>query len=234
MHYSGQESTTLGIEKEFNSISSAYDDVIKTRIPWYQDMLMAKSFYLSSDFKDPCILDLGCGTGNASKMVISKFHDATVHYVDLSKDMLAICKKKFTGNKAYYHNVNMNSLNFKPNSFDIVVSQLAIHHISDVDKYELFCSIYEWLKPNGVISYTDQFRAPNQALEDLYLEERKTLAYKNGLQKKVWLQGIEHYHNHDRHVCLTTQLNWLSEIGFEHIEVTWKRGAYANILATKS
>lgn len=59
-------------------------------------------------------------------------------------------------------------LDLPPQSVDLAVSGLAIHHLDDEGKQQLFRRVFQWLKPNGWLINADQVLGENAAAEALY------------------------------------------------------------------
>jgi len=88
-------------------------------------------------------LDLGCGTGVLSYLLLSHFPNIRVTAYDLAENMLATCKKNLTG---YSDRVTLKQGNFGTDSFgegyDVVLSGFAIHHLDNPGKADLYKRIY--------------------------------------------------------------------------------------------
>lgn len=95
-------------------------------------------------------LDLCCGTGAATLHLLKQCQQVTG--VDLSKNMLAMCRDKIAS--ADYEDrvelVQADALNLPfDQKFDIVVSFGAFGHILEEQESELIDNIYRALKPDG-------------------------------------------------------------------------------------
>ncbi|MCK9614694.1 MAG: class I SAM-dependent methyltransferase [Candidatus Omnitrophica bacterium] len=133
----------------FNCWSNKYDQTLG-KISFHRDLL--DLIASNSKVKDgDKILDVGCGTGLLSLRLLQK-SDCAIIGVDYSKEMLDIFKDKIK--KLKLHNkvsvglIDANSLNFKKNTFDIVVSSVALHHLRD--KLQVVRTIFRILKPGGI------------------------------------------------------------------------------------
>jgi ubiquinone/menaquinone biosynthesis C-methylase UbiE len=94
--------------------------------------------------------DLACGTGNLIERQIHEFND--VIGLDISRQMIAICKAKGLGNKACFVVGDAENLPFRDNVFDIVTMHAALHHVPSPSN--CFKEIYRVL-PKGGIMYVD-------------------------------------------------------------------------------
>lgn len=95
------------------------------------------------------ILDLGCGTGNLS-VKLAKF-GCCVTGIDISEEMLNVARTKAKAEKVIIRFLNMDAhkLDFKKDSFDIVIS---LRTIEFVDEYEeILKEIFRVTKEKGKI-----------------------------------------------------------------------------------
>ncbi|NNN18818.1 MAG: class I SAM-dependent methyltransferase [Acidimicrobiaceae bacterium] len=102
------------------------------------------------------VLDLGCGSGQLS-LPISK-NVKSVLAVDISPRMIELLKSKLTttgiGN-IECKTASIQELNFEKGSFDLIVSNYALHHLSDGQKKLVVEQGFHWLKPNGHMVFGD-------------------------------------------------------------------------------
>lgn len=101
---------------------------------------------LLPDFKNKTALDLGCGFGWHCKYA-AKNGASSVIGVDISKKMLNRAKEINYDEAIDYRCAAMEDLQFSKNTFDIVLSSLALHYIKNYSA--LVKNISNWLKNNG-------------------------------------------------------------------------------------
>ncbi len=90
---------------------------------------------LLPDFAGKRVLDLGCGYGWHC-IYAAEHGAAAVTGVDLSEKMLAVAREKTTAPQVTYIRGDMAETPFPPESFDVVLSSLAIHYLPSF--YRLF------------------------------------------------------------------------------------------------
>lgn len=106
---------------------------------------------LLPDFQGKEVLDLGCGYG--WHCIYAAEHGATaVLGIDLSKKMLAVAKEKTTFPNVHYQLGAIEEVDFPENSFDIVISSLALHYIEDFEG--TIKKIHHYLKPDGLFVFS--------------------------------------------------------------------------------
>ncbi|MCX7947310.1 MAG: class I SAM-dependent methyltransferase [candidate division WOR-3 bacterium] len=96
------------------------------------------------------VLDLGCGTGNISKILKEKNYN--IFGLDIAINMLKIAKKKGLKNIV---NASFYKIPFKSESFDIVISIFdSLNNVKDLNEMkEVFSEIYRVLKIDGIFTF---------------------------------------------------------------------------------
>lgn len=79
------------------------------------------------------VLDVGCGTGTALKMLLEHGHQGRLAGVDLSSKMLEKARRKL-GKNAELRLADAAKLPFKEGAFDMVMTTEAFHHFPEPKK----------------------------------------------------------------------------------------------------
>ena len=175
-------------------------------------------------------LDLGAGTGAATRAVLAEYPSATAILADFSPQMMAEGDTQLAPYAGRYRYVefDMHSSDWPkeiPVPLDAIVSALSIHHLPDARKQTIFAEIRRQLKPSGWYINFDPIRAPEAAIEATW--ERVNDRYDaQGPFKRTnrTPQEQARYENHVRYIIpLEPQLQWLRQAGFVDIDVFWKR-----------
>lgn len=106
------------------------------------------------------VLDVGIGTGGISLCLLSHFPTATIKGIDISDEMLAVCKTNIELNKATIELSNQDILTWSTTErFDLVITNPPYfngtpashnaHHNADITKWTKRCCAR--VKPNGYI-----------------------------------------------------------------------------------
>jgi ubiquinone/menaquinone biosynthesis C-methylase UbiE len=109
----------------------------------------------------PCrVLDVGCGPGHVAIMMARESPGLSVVALDLSPDMLAAVsrnsRKAGVGHRVVPMLGNMTSLPFDDDSFDLVVSQYALHHLRH--PAGAVTEMRRVLRPGGLLFVKDMMR----------------------------------------------------------------------------
>lgn len=106
---------------------------------------------LLPDFRGKRVLDLGCGFGWHCKYAAD--HGAAyVLGTDLSEKMLDGARARNGGDHIEYRRLAMEDVDFPENSFDVVLSSLALHYVEDVKA--VFGAVYRCLSPGGAFVFS--------------------------------------------------------------------------------
>ena len=97
------------------------------------------------------VLDLGCGYGWHCQYVAEQ-GASTVVGVDLSAQMIEKAQSMTTGKNIRFVQTAIEDFDAAPESFDLVLSSLAMHYIRDLAP--VFSKIADILVPNGVFCYS--------------------------------------------------------------------------------
>ena len=157
----------------FDQTAKDYDEVR----PGYPNKLIEDIISISCIPEDGRILEIGCGTGQATIPFAKRGYSMTC--LDIGKNMVALCKNKCQK----YTPVHVYPISFeewKPemNSFDIVISATAFHWISPEIGYRKATQI---LKDSGYIAifsnlhptpYTGFFQAVQKVYRNVIPEWR--------------------------------------------------------------
>jgi len=182
-------------------------------------------------------LDLGCGDGAMTQLVIDAHPSAEVVMVDFSEPMLERAGERLRRMRVQgsLWRADLNERSWSevlPDvRYDAIVSGLAIHHLPSERKRELYAELFDLLEPGGVFVNMDYVlvEGPLQGLFD----ERKAdalAADRDAAGASTIGQVIVDEDDDDRPDLAETQVQWLREAGFEHAEVQFK-WAEAAVLA---
>ncbi len=99
------------------------------------------------------VLDIGCGTGNSSRLIKKHFKTKKIYAVDIDKRMISIAKKKNEDPSISFEVENATHLKFKNDSFEAIFDLGVIHHIPQWKK--CLRELKRVLKPGGQLIIED-------------------------------------------------------------------------------
>lgn len=138
------------IKKETEEFYDVYSEEYETQRGGNFEEFMGKNVldettFFIENLKGKKVLDLGCGTGRDALFL--KKNGLTPVCVDISSEMVAICKKK--GLEAYKK--DMENLDVEDGSFDGVWAYTSLLHIPKDRIYNSLARISEILKEDGLL-----------------------------------------------------------------------------------
>jgi len=135
--------------------------------------------------------------------------------------MLEVAKHRFKDYRDYKYIVDDYSKYIFTEKYDIIISALSIHHLTDEEKEKFYRKCYSILKNNGVFINADQVLGNTKYMDSLYKKHWRTSIEQSGLSKEEILSGYERI-KLDKEATLSQQLTWLSESGFSDVECVYK------------
>lgn len=211
------------VKKHFQEEAEVFDELIKTLIPHYQDMIQALICTLPFHHKEKVkVLDLGSGTGNLSLAVKKKFPKARITCLDLADSMIQQTQLKL----ADYRDVDYLVGDLRDLEalceYDAVVSSLAIHHLQRGEQKSFYSKLYSALKESGVFYNADILQSTVEHLNQIYIKKWKYFMLQNHAPEEVEKIWFPKHYEEDNPQPLSDHLKWLKEAGFQDVDVVWK------------
>ena len=219
-----------------SAVSKAYLDV-SSALPGSELEIELMLKLIRAWYPNPCrVLDLGCGDGFLGRILLEKFSDCRVWFLDFSDPMLVVARGKLgksdraTIIKADFTSSEWTSQLGNYPTFDLVVSRLSIHHQTDIRKKQLYGEIYNLLSTGGIFLNLEQVASATAEIAEVYHEylidclyafyhqsdptrSRQDIAdgfYSSPARKENILALVE------------PQCAWLKEIGFQDVDCFFK------------
>lgn len=116
------------------------------------------------------LLDIGSGSGNSIFPLLDSFPDHTLVASDLSPQMLLALKKSLSLRKCsqpiHLLQLNAENLDFKPESFELVVGMAILHHLHNPAR--AIAGAANILKSGGLAIFSEPFENGNYLLSLAY------------------------------------------------------------------
>ena len=220
------------MEKRFKAIEAGrYDDVIKKRVPLYNEIQTLMVSLLPFSKKEYLrVLDVGCGTGETSVGLLKEFPLSRVTGIDGSQDMLdvAAAKVKQTTWRIDFICQDIRVAGGQwpvvrgEEEFDVIISAFSLHYLNEDEKKALLSKCRDALKPGGIFIDAEAVISPSAKVYQLYMEKWKDFQRSNGFSEdEIGAQMLKFVRDVkpltvERQVCL------MSEAGFTDVECYFK------------
>jgi tRNA (cmo5U34)-methyltransferase len=210
------------IRKAFDAIASQYDAQRKGIIPYFEDFYMAAAQAAEWPGQNPSILDIGSGTGLLSALLLEKYPLASLTLMDISANMLAIARQRFSGNDHVSYTVGDYRGEELGGPYDIICSALSIHHLDHEEKRALYARVYLALNQSGGFVNAEQVAGETSEQHRRYMEYWNDYVRHGPLPEEEWKNALQRRDTLDKMEKLSVQLGWLRAIGFSDVDVRYK------------
>jgi SAM-dependent methyltransferase len=166
------------------------------------------------------VLDLGSGDGRLLDLVLHARPQARGVAVDFSPLMLEQLHARFgpaSRVEVVDHNLDV-PLPFL-DTFDVVVSSFAIHHLEHERKRQLYEEVRAVLQPGGVFCNLEHVASASPYAHERFLQAMGITPAEEDPSNKL--------------LDVQTQLEWLREIGFVDVDCYWKWRELALLVGRK-
>lgn len=124
-----------------------------------QSAVLEEKIFEKIDFNSPkSILEIGCGVGAQTEILLNRFPDCQVTGVEINETQIRTAQaylksKDFTQERYELHQTDANKMSFEDNSFDSIYICWVLEHLSS--PIEVLKEAYRVLKPGGIIYITE-------------------------------------------------------------------------------
>ncbi len=205
---------------------------------------------LVADAAPALVVELCCGSGDLAKLLLERLPAARVRALDGSPRMLATTRQ---GCAAYVDRLDLQAFDLAASDWralrpapEAICSSLAVHHLDGGQKRQLFRDLFGALRKGGIFVLADLVRPASPAGWqiaaddwDLAVATRSQALHgddraRREFEKLHWNyfrwpddNGIDHPSTVAEHVL------WLTEAGFEAIDLHWLLAGHAILSARK-
>ena len=181
------------------------------------------------------LLDVGCGGGNYSLMMLTKIPNLNCTLVDLSKPMLDKAFERVsqkTKNNVTSLQGDIREVELKENHYDIILAGAVLHHLrEDNDWKTTFEKLFKLLRSGGCLMISDLITQDTELLNEYTWERYGN--YLEGLSGKEYRQKVLDYvAKEDSPRSMNYQLDLMKQVGFSKVEILHKNmcfGAFGGI-----
>lgn len=202
-----EATVAAALKEDWGFDPATYAETVRAEIPGY-DEFQERLVRLAADAPDVRrVLELGTGTGETARRLLAQLEQAELVGLDESAEMLAEAGKVLPGDRVRLVRRRLQEP-LAPGPFDLVVSSLAIHHLDELEKPDLFARVLASLAPGGRFLLGDVIVPENPGGARIPLTP-----------------------GYDKPSQLGDQLGWLQDAGFASAQVVWQQDDLAIVLA---
>jgi len=153
----------------YRFLNSVYDPVVALtcREKTFKNFLLNEAKPVSGAE----VLDLACGTGTFSQMLLREYPEMNLHALDADQHIINLAKMKMekSGRRVNFVTALAQQIPFENDSLDLVFSSLFFHHLDDHDKATTCREVYRILKSQGIFYIADWGQPDNVILDAGFL-----------------------------------------------------------------
>lgn len=218
----------------FDAVAGTYDEARRRLVPCF-DAFYGTAVEVAAPplraalaaGRTPEVLDLGAGTGLLSLLLAAAVPGVRLTLVDAAPAMLARATDQLNARSVPHQTVQADLSDDLPTGrYDAVVSALAIHHLDDGGKRELYRRAAAALVPGGVFVNAEQVAGPTPALDRRYDEVWTARITELGSSPEEIAAARERM-RHDRPATVAEQCRWLAEAGLVDVDCYFKEWRFA-------
>ena len=233
-----KKSTTEDIKERFDSDVERFSDLNTAQeavidAPIMLELISELAAVVKPDAQN--MLDIGCGAGNNSIMIVKGIPELNCDLLDLSLPMLEKAKERLLKEKSgeikTFHG-DFRDIPLPRSHYDLIVAAAVLHHLRDDSDWEIcFKKIYELLKPGSALFVSDLVHHEHDIVHDSmwkrygeYLEFLGDAGYRDKVFDYIDIE--------DSPRSISYQMELLKKVGFEKVDVLHKNscfGAYVGI-----
>ena len=181
------------------------------------------------------LLDVGCGAGNYSLMMLTKIPDLDCTLVDLSKPMLDKAFERVSQNTKSHVSVlqgDIREVKLNEKHYDIILAGAVLHHLRDDKDWETtFEKLFKVLKPGGCLMISDLITQDTELLNEYTWERYGDYLEASG-GKEYRRKVLNYVAKEDTPRSMNYQLDLMKHVGFSKVEILHKNmcfGAFGGI-----
>jgi ubiquinone/menaquinone biosynthesis C-methylase UbiE len=224
------EDSTVSCYSEHFSDYDAYQSAV---VPHYREMLnivaLTSFRYLKQTGLSPKILDLGCGTGNASMAIMEKI-PAKIFLIDGSSKMVDLALEKISSRYPFAihgHKVaDLSSSNWSDDlgssEYSVIVSTLVLEHLP-FDRYRaLLEECYNLLAPGGWLIAVEGYQEEDSDMLEWFNQQMEERRNKLDPRMSTFVARLREQKEIHYYSSKSQKENWWRTAGFEGVNVLWQ------------
>jgi len=216
----------------FDGHATLYDVYQQSCVPRYREVLSVATGWLDRLLEErhrARILDLGCGTGNTTAMLLRLFPDCVAACVDGSGEMIATARKKLQDHEVEFHCRDLSRRGWNAplihDPFDATVSVFVLEHLPFDTYRQVLTDLLDVMKPGAWLVTVEGFSGDK--CQKIYFEEMdlwEQRATQSGIITKEQLDEVKRRSSEKEVHYFSTvddKKGWWSDAGFTEVNLIW-------------
>jgi tRNA (cmo5U34)-methyltransferase len=215
----------------------AYDVQIRRFVPGYEAMhdeiidALTEHLRPASAAGGGRVLDLGAGTGALSERILDRFQETRLQLLDSDPKMLEQARIRLARLEDRIEVIEGSFCDPLPKA-DAVVAALALHHLHTRKvKRQVYRNILGILPPGGVLVSGDAMMPSVPALAEPVRRRWAAHLVAHGDSEEQAFDRFAQWSTEDRYFSIDQEIEMLREAGFEEVDVRWRVGPIAVLVA---
>jgi len=217
--------------EHFRSQANDYEQLMVRIIPQYLEQNRIIFDLLPEQDRGYRVLDLGCGNGVLSELVLRKYSTPHVVGFDITEGMLKAYAKKLG---AYAGKFELKRGDFLKDpvgeGYDIILAGLTLHHLTWRQRKEFYKTLGAALNRRGLFVARDIIIDQDPEVTRDHYARWKNFMRAQGEDPEFWY--AKHMEK-DHPVTLSDHFSWLREAGFSRAACHWRLHNFAITAAEK-
>lgn len=219
------------VKEHFTKQADEYEELMVKLVPQYLEQNQIIYSLLPNEDENYRVLDLGCGNGILSELVLQKLPNSYIVGFDLTESMLKVFEKKLS---KYSGKFESKQGDFRTdsigNEYDIIIAGLTLHHLTWEEREKFYKTLYSSLNEGGLFIARDIIIDENKVVVNDQYGHWKEFMKSQGEDPDFWY--FKHIEK-DHPMTLTDHFTWLRKAGFLMVECQWRLYNFAITTAEK-
>jgi len=217
----------------FRDIAASYDSLVLRAVPRYEEMVDELVRCLPETATS--VLELGCGTGRLTALLLTHYSSAQITAVDAAPEMIDVAGEQVSRGSSAASRVEFVVSTFEefsaPNgAYDLVTSNLSLHHI--VEKAPFYSKLRKMIALGGLFVLGDELKAEAPRIDALNRGAWMEFSRQPGhLTEEELSEILRHDAEFDHYETLGEQVRMLEAAGFDPVDCVWRWRNYAAFVA---
>lgn len=218
----------------FREIAASYDSTALRGMPRYEEMLNEIVRCLPDGPTD--MLELGCGTGALTALLVRRYPGATLTAVDAAPEMIEIARGRVVdsaaadGQPVAFVGSLFEDMDLPERSYDLIASNMSLHHIAD--KAPFYRRVHDALRPGGFLIFGDELTVAASHVQQLnYNGWLEFAREQDHLTEEEIAATVRHEREFDHYETLPDQIDLLRGAGFDPVDCVWRYRLYGVFVA---